>query len=525
MINWMIPLKRLILSLFFFSLGWGAFAQTPALVRFSDLKFNSEFEKDAFTILENDTPDYLRLFLAVSPSSDEDLFRLVNQKILSVTDYLNDKKFEKLKDEKKVVKIYEKVNGDILNRYEEKVLFPVIFSSGNFNCLTASAYYGFIFSNLGIDFEFKETSSHVHPVAFPKSLQIKVETTDPINGFQYFDTKLKVQFVNYLVDSKIISKEDAGSSSLDDIFNKYYFPESTIGLRELAGLQYLNDAFYSYGQEKYVYAFKQSQKAYYLYPSDRNSTVMLFLLSSCIEGVDYKNVEDVSFLAFASRFVGKELKKELFIEEFKSLTQKVLLDRSQTTLYEQMFAYLKSTIDTGEVLNAIEIEYYFQMGRVLMISFRIKEGLSYFEKALAIEPDNLELQTYTVQSLAFSFTAVSNQEIVKSTEEFEIRFPQMRNNEGFIGLQMIGYLQLGEEKFDFEKPDEGEILLKKFENLYNLHPGISIQYEKVGDAYSAAAVYYFKRNNINTARSYLNRGLVISPENYQLMYRLRALNE
>jgi tetratricopeptide (TPR) repeat protein len=521
----MISYQRLILFFLLFSLGCEASAQSSVLVRFNDLKFNSEFEKDAFTIFENGTPDYLRLFLAVSPSSDEELFKLVNQKILSVTETLNDRKFEKLRDEKKVGKVYEKVNGDILNRYEEKVLFPVIFSSGNFNCLTASAYYGFMFTNLGIDFEFKETSSHVHPVAFPKTLQIKVETTDPINGFQYFDTKLKVQFVNYLEDSKIISKEDVRNSSLDDIFNKYYFPESSIGMRELAGLQYLNDAFYNYGQEKFEIAFWQCQKAYYLYPSIRISTVMLFLLSQCIAVVDYKELEDVSYLAFASRFVGNEVKKEDIINQFYSLTRVVFLERSQTALYDEMFTYLIKLIGKEDVRKAIEKEYYFQKGKFLMTTFQVKEALSDFEKALAIEPENLELQAYTVQSLAYLFTTLSNQKIVNSTEEFARRFPRMQMNEGFISLQMIGYLKFSEENFDFEKPDDGEVLLMKFENLFHLHPEISIQYENVGDAYSAAAVYYFKRNNIKTARSYLNRGLAISPENYQLMYRLRALEQ
>ncbi len=519
----MIPLRLLNLIPLFVFTGYFACAQSPGLVRFDDLSFNSEFEKDAFSKSQNNNNNLLSLFLAISPESDHNLYEQVNQKIQQETERIKIKKFEKLKDEKKVARIYDFVNGEILDRYEEQTLFPDIFSSGNFNCLTASAYYGFLFTKLMIGFEFKETSNHVHPVAFPKSLQIKVETTDPVFGFQYFDTKLKVQFVNYLLISKIINKEEAKNNSVDDIFNKYYFPESSIGMKELAGLQYLNDAFYNYVQDKFSYAFKQIQKAYFLYPSDRISTVMLFLLSRCIAETDYNDIEDVSLLAFASRFVGKELNKETFINEFKILTDKVLLQRSQTALYDELYKYLISRMDESEVRKAVETEYFFQKGKLLLSTFRVKEALSNFEQALSNEPGNLELQTFSVQSLAFSFSTASNQEIVNTIEEFEMRFPLIQSNEAFITLQMLAYLQLGEEKFDFDKPSEGEILLKKFENLYNLHPGISIQYEKVGDAYSAAAVYYFKRNDIIKARFYLNRGLALSPENYQLMYRLRAL--
>jgi hypothetical protein len=350
-----------------------------------------------------------------------------------------------------------------------------------------------------------------------------VETTDPVFGFQYFDSKLKIQFVNYLLNSKIISREEADSTTTDNIFNKYYFPESSIGMKELAGLQYLNDAFYNYGRDKFVYAFRQIQKAYFLYPSKRVSTVMLFLLSRCLAETKYNNADDALYLVFASRFVGKDLDKRNFIGEYRSMTDEVLFRRSQTELFDQISNFLINAIDVEEVRKAIEMEYHYQKGALLLTTYHIKEALTNFEKALLIEPENLDLQTLTVKSLAFSFASSSNQEIVSSLEKFEQQFPMMQANESFISIQMIGYLQFGEEKFDFEQPAEGEILLKKFENLYQLHPGISIQYEKVGDAYSAAAVYYFKRNDKVTARSYLNRGLLISPENYQLMYRLRAL--
>jgi tetratricopeptide (TPR) repeat protein len=519
----MIPTQRFFPVLIMLCFGAMTYSQGPALVRFDDLVFNSDFEKEAFTNPQNNLQEYLSLFLAVSPSSDKVLLEKANQMIRLETERINDKRFAKNSDEKKVKTVYESVNQDILNTYKEKVLFPEIISAGNYNCLTSSAYYGFLFTNLGISFEFRESSSHVHPVAFPGSLQIKVETTDPVFGFQYFDSKLKIQFVSYLISSKIISKEEAGSSTVDNIFYKYYFPATSIGMKELAGLQYLNDALYNYAKDNFVYAFRQIQKAYFLYPSDRIATVMLFLLSRCLTETEYKTIEDASFLVYASRFTGGDLNKDVFLNEYRSLTDKVLLQRSQTALYDQIFQYLMNSIEEGAVRQEVEVEYYIQKGNLLMNTYRVKEALMSFEKGLAITPENLELQIITIRCLSYSFGTASSQEIVNSIENFEQKFPEMHDNDTFIGLQMLGYLQLGEEKFDFEQPTEGEMYLKKFENLCESHHGVSVQYEKVGDAYSAAAVYYFKRNNKSIARTYLNRGLAISPENYQLMYRLRAL--
>jgi tetratricopeptide (TPR) repeat protein len=519
----MIPLHHKILLISLLAFGQFAYTQNQPLVGFKDLSFNSEFEKQVFTGVQEGISDYLSVFCSISPTSDSTLFIKCRDQVMLDVAIIRDKKFNKLKDEKKVARIYEIVNKDILKRYKEQTLFPDIFSDGVFNCLTASACYGFLFSNLDVDFEFKESSNHVHPVAFPATLHIKVETTDPINGFKYFEPKLKVQFVNYLLNAKIISKEEANQSSIENIFNKYYFPESSIGLKELAGLQYMNDALFNFSLDNFNYAFRQIQKAYFLYPSDRVSTVMLFLLSRCLAETDYKRPEDGAFLCYASSFVGRGMSKEDFIFELKQMTEKVLFQKSQAELYYQICEYLLERISNGEIRKAVEIEYYSQKGEVYISTFHGKEALESFEKALSLDPENLDLQMVTVKCLAFSFGSASNKEIVSAVEKFEQRFQKMQSNETFIALQMQAYLQLSVEKFDFEKPEEGEVLLKKFENLYKMHSGISIQYEKVGDAYSAAAVYYFKRNNKPAARSYLNRGLSVSPDNYQLMYRLRAI--
>jgi len=519
----MAPLQIIFIAPLLFLSGFFTLAQNPSLVRFEDLTFYSEFEKKAFQEFQGSENDYLRLFLAVSPAADENTFNQTIGQISRQVEMIRFKKYDKLKNEKKVERSYELVNGDVLKRYQEVTLFPEILSKGDFNCLTASAYYGLVFSRLGIEFEFIANSNHVHPVAFPRTLQIKVETTDPLYGFQYFDDKLKSQFVNYLLTSKVINRDDLTNASNEDIFNKYYFPSSGIGLKELAGLQYLNDAFYNFSRENFSHAFKQSLKSYYLYPSDQASTVILFLLSRCISETDYKTVEDVSYLAFASRFVGEGLRKEDFTSEFNKLTEAVLIQKSQTALYDQMYAYLIERIDSGEVHDAVEMYYCLNKGKTFLTTFRIKEALLYFEKALLIEPESIEIQSYAVQSLALSFSTAPSQEVVNNLENFELRFPVMQTNQAFITLQMLGYLRLGEEKFDFNKPSEGEALIKKFENLFHLHSGTSIDYETVGNAYSAAAVYYFKRENTAMARSYLNRGLRISPDNYKLIYRLRAL--
>jgi tetratricopeptide (TPR) repeat protein len=494
-----------------------------ALVRFSDLKFNSSFENEAFTAFRDGHADYLKLFLAASPESGPELYERDKKEIFIEEGRITGRGFSRLKERSKVEKVYTKVNEDILKQYEEQVLFPEVFLTGKFNCLTASAYYGLIFSDLGIEFGFRESANHVHPVAYPSSLQIKVESTDPVFGFQYFDDRLKSQFISYLISSRIITKEDARKYGTEEIFRKYYFPESSIGMKELAGLQYLNVAFYKYGKENYPDAFRQIQKAWYLYPSERISTVMLFLLSRCLTAADYTSLKDAEYLAFASRFSGKGLDATALVNEFRHITDIVLIERSQPDLYDDIFRYLDDNIEDSAVIKSISSEYYYRKGRMYLNNSRIGNALEMFSEALALEPGNAEYQSFAVKSLAYSFESVPNQEMVNSAEAFELKFPLTAANESFISLKMLAYLRNGEEKFDFDKPAEGITMIEKFEKLFREHPGISIQYDKAADAYSAAAVYYFKRNEKAKAKEYLKRGLAVAPDNYELRYRLKSL--
>jgi hypothetical protein len=96
--NNMIPFRLHTSVITFLLSGQIVMAQSPALVRFNDLYFNSEFEKNTFTDFQNGKSDYLALFLAVSQSSDKELLEQANQKLRLETDKINYKKFPRLKD-------------------------------------------------------------------------------------------------------------------------------------------------------------------------------------------------------------------------------------------------------------------------------------------------------------------------------------------------------------------------------------------------------------------------------------------
>ena len=87
----------------------------------------------------------------------------------------------------------------------------------------------------------------------------------------------------------------------------------------------------------------------------------------------------------------------------------------------------------------------------------------------------------------------------------------------------MAYLSYVEELFDFNQPEKALDYMGRFEEIYDNNQEMELNYKLVGDAYSAAAVYFFKRYNKQKAKEFLEKGLRIAPDNFELRYRLNSL--
>jgi tetratricopeptide (TPR) repeat protein len=494
------------------------------IVRFEDLYFYSYFEEAAFYNFSRDSKDMLMLFAAIDPDVNEKIFTEFKKDLQQELARLRSRKFLRAKPEKQVGLIYNYVNTQVLTRYQEKILFPHLFVNGTFNCLTASAYYGFLLDTLGIPYYFMETYDHVHPVAFPGQKQIKIETTDRITGIQYYDDKLKEKFVNYLLQAGRITREEYYAKSTEDLFNEYFLPQTNIGLTELAGLHYMNDALYRFDAGHYQEAFQQIKKAYYIYPSERMLTLFQFILANTLGETEFTNEAYAQLLVYVSRLPEERINTDEIGLSFAILTERVLFNSSLMDYYDTFFTYLDEHMQEGKVKDIISFYYYFLRGKSFLAQYMFRDGLEFFIKAYNYNPENLELQSLLISSLAATFENTPGQKLIDQLENYAEELPLIAQNGMFISMQMTAYLVVVEQCFDFEDPEKGLIYLKKFEKLYTNNKGVEIDHQQVGDAYSAAAVYYFKKNQMAKARQYLNRGLEISPDNYELLYRLRSIN-
>ncbi len=493
------------------------------IVKYEDLSFYSYFEELAFYKFSEGDDNMLRLFVAIDPDVDEKIYEGFQKDLSGELNRIKTRRFHRVKKEKKVRMLYDYVNIQVLTRYKEKILFPHLFVNGTFNCLTASAFYGFLLDSLGIEYHFRESYNHVHPVAFIGDEQIKIETTDRLSGLQYYDDNLKNKFVNYLLENDIITKDQYYSKSTEELFNEYFFPRSSINLKELAGLHYMNDALYKFDAENYRAALEQIKKAWFIYPSDRMLTIFQFILANTMSVADYDDLEDAELFVYLSRMPPEHINPEEIGSGFAIITDRLLFNSSHKDFYDDLYDFLDENMEDGEIKDIISFQYYFYRGRSFVAQYMFRDGLEYFIRAYEYNPYNLELQSLLISTIAATFENTPGEQLVQRLENYSREMPVLAENGMFISLQMMAYLVVIEQYFDFDMPDEGMESMLKFEELYEANAGVEIDYELLGDAYSSAAVYYFKQYNKQKAIKFLERGLEIAPENYELRYRLRSI--
>lgn len=490
-----------------------------SLVYYSDLSFNSDFEKQAFSDAHKNT---FNLFLAVDENMNYPLANSYHEKYQNFLTELNTDKLDKKSASKKIKGLYGEIHDEFFEKYEMQNHFSDIFRQGFYNCVSATAIYGLIFHELGIPFSIKEKPTHVYMMAYPKEDNILVESTDPSGKFLVYNDRYKTAVVEQLANAKLISESDFRSRSTDDLFNEYYFSDEDINLVQLGGLQYLNDALYRLEKNDVKGALEQAEKAYYLYPKENIATLLVVLSAQLLNEIAYTDINSMVHLERFSRYDNFGITRENILAEFEQMTNVQLIGKGDSASYRNFYnAFLTQSKD--DTLN-FEITHLYNLKRGLALynSGHYQSALPFIEKAYQSKSENLEVTNIFVSTISQNVRFEShNKKIIELLENYQDTYTALNQNNIFKSMLVGSYLIEFGQAFDLSNEKTGLTFKSLFEKNYS--PDLSVPQQNVGRAYSLAAVYYFKKGHKQKALSILNKGLELAPGNYELLTRKRMI--
>lgn len=493
------------------------------LVYFRELSFSSTEEKTAFDQFFNkNEKDYFLLFSQAgnSPSSSS------KEKFYT---YLNKMGYEKMaekKPDKRVKYVYENVHNAFLSKYEAKTLFSDLFVNGNYNCVSATALYCMAFDYFKIPYVIKEKPNHVYPVAYPESQQVIVETTNPMVGSFAFNDQFKVSYIENLKKQKLISNQEAISKSNNELFDKYFFKEElNITMDQLFGIQYMNDGIFKSEAEDVTGAYKQFEKAYLLYPSENIANALLVSYLKAFQLKTKKDTSHAALLSKLARFSKYGITPEIIKGEFNSSTNALLFEQGKYSDYANYYKSVDNHLIDIELKEEISFIYNYEFGRYYFNQGKYFQSQPYFEKAFLIRPNNQDVQNTYLQILERSLRAASDaKEAISILSEASAKNPVLKSNNKFNSMLAATYLAMFNDDYLNGRVQDAEKGRIAFENIFTKETDLSISPDYIGQAYSTAAVYYFRKNQTAKAKYYVDRGLELAPGNRELLNRKKLLS-
>lgn len=483
------------------------YAQSDSLVKFSDLRFHSDFEKEAIKNFVFHNRDTFNLFLAIDEKMTHKEASWRKDIYLNVLKDLNDKKVLSKKINQKIKLSYSNVHSRFLKKYNDNEYFPVIFQTGTYNCVSASMLYAMIFDDLDIPYNVKASSNHVYLVANPGSNSIVIESTNPSFEQKIFTGEFKQQYVNYLKTSKLISESEYKNKSVEEIFEEKFKEVRDAEFNNLPGFQYYNKALTKLQNNDTEESLKLCQKAYFFYPDYQVKLLLQTCLLFHIEKCNFDKISDIDYLAQFSRFESTDMNTVVGI--FNNIIYQHLQYTDKEAFCDSLNARLISQIIDKKLIDGINFTYNLQMSYRYQNSDKVEK---YVAKAIAIKGNHHDAKIIMENHLQKKLYGISNTiALLDTINQLENRYDHEIINPILNEHKLRAYLQLANDSFSKKRISEGNEYLLEFEK--NCEPPMRSQMltSMIENTYRTAAVFYFYKGDKATAKTYINRGLKYVP--------------
>lgn len=242
------PLKKLICILFL-PLLWGFAGSVQAQA----IRWQSSFEQTTFGPTEaiDTARQVLAQLLAADASVTDSTFVHTYTELSSFCQQLSKKRKRFVSESHFLFYIFQQTQKKYLQRYEAYPTFTALFGGqATYNCLSGTAVYAWVLNRLGFEAEIRETNLHVYLRVKTVRSSYLIDATDPQNGF-VSDDELQITRRELWYASNELKRGKPCNIS--------------ITLRQLAGLQYFNEAVKAFNKRDYQACTQHLQKADLLY--------------------------------------------------------------------------------------------------------------------------------------------------------------------------------------------------------------------------------------------------------------------
>lgn len=428
------------------------------------------------------------------------------------------------KEKKRIKKIYDKIHKAFFSKYIADANFSDIFSSGNYNCLGATAMYAYVFDRLEVPFKIKEEPGHVFVIVYPESHNIYLETTVPGEyGYYTLDDKSVKEVVNELVSVKLISKQELEEKGYKQCYKDYFFTKNYLSTNSLVGVQYYNQAFKFIAKENYRKAFNSVKKAEVFYKTELVTYLKKNLLKLILYS-DSLSKDDLSIVIEA--FGSLELEEDFTKADLDLIVYKLITKNIQEADFLDLLQDSFNKVPNDLVKNIVISKATTYAAQLKAKDGNYEEAFNLARKAYKFNIENREAKevlTWTLRKkialLSFSKTSLDK------INAFIQEFPFVKEDNIIKEARSRIVSKLAYDSFSTKKISEGEKYIDIMESLLESSDNLLINPELYCQVYLKAGQHYYGKMQLSKAEEKLRKGLKFNPEHVDLNRVLKYVLE
>lgn len=505
--------------------------KVDAQILFSLDVFTSKNEMEAFQRLgAGKDINYLGLFL----NSDSDFTKSnslekINGRIdafLTTAGYTAKSGYKT----KELKKIYKDIHDAFFTKYLTNPMFSQVFADGGYNCATATALYAVLLEKLSINYNISETPDHVYIIADPQNNHVIFETTTPGSVVYTINEKEKIKFVEYLYNNKLISKEDWLTKDKKLLFEQHYYSDEPIDKRKLAGLLYYNLAVDNIASENYKAAYKNLEKANFLYPSAR----IQYFLSVCLVNTLLKDgmQENEAALPYYLRLLevfNKDAAADMMKEYTEAVTKKLLFKSAQQDKYVQFYQSIKSGVKDSSLMKYLHYAHCYHTAHYYSIKGKFDSSLLYLDSVYAINKDDLlvqELVAGTVEEILRKI-GENEQALMRALDSYFVRYPFLeKNNTKLKDVYAYCLCKASPKAYQTNMKKEGDTFLFQVATMMDKQPELVSKVEMYfANAVVEAYYRYIRQREYKDAKAFLVKMIKYVPTNEEVKTKMKRIDE
>jgi len=173
--------------------------------------------------------------------------------------------------------LFDRNQSQVLKNFVPYTTFNDLLRKGQYNCLTATAWYALLLEHFGFEYQITETNYHIFLLVQLDGKSILLETTDSENGFVDQASDIEDRIHTYRKNEILTSAKDKDYYAFD--FDLY----KTVSLAEMTGLLEYNQAVKAYNKHQLGESIAFLNKASEVYQSPRMEGFSRILLLSVAE--------------------------------------------------------------------------------------------------------------------------------------------------------------------------------------------------------------------------------------------------